>query len=72
MSLAEQTAVSPSAGAPAGERSAALEQRARRKADLAASLRIFGALGFSHGAIGHMTARDPLDPELFWVNPYRR
>lgn len=49
-----------------------LAERARRKADLAGSLRIFGALGFSHGAIGHMTARDPLLPELFWVNPYRR
>jgi ribulose-5-phosphate 4-epimerase/fuculose-1-phosphate aldolase len=55
----------------AGER-AQLEERARRKAELAASLRIFGALGFSHGAIGHMTARDPVHPELFWVNPYRR
>ncbi|MCU1492637.1 MAG: class aldolase/adducin family protein [Acidimicrobiaceae bacterium] len=47
-------------------------ERAQRKKDLATSLRIFGKLGFSHGAIGHMTARDPVRPELFWVNPYRR
>lgn len=49
-----------------------IAERARRKADLSACLRIFGALGYSHGAIGHVTVRDPIDPELFWVNPYRR
>lgn len=59
-------------GAPGDAADDPVAQRARRKADLAACLRIFGALGFSHGAIGHVTARDPVDPSLFWVNPYRR
>ena len=59
-------------GAPGDAAADPAAQRARRKADLAACLRIFGALGFSHGAIGHVTARDPVDPSLFWVNPYRR
>ena len=61
-------------GAPSDSpaEAALMNERQSRKQDLATALRIFGKLGFSHGAIGHMTARDPVHPELFWVNPYRR
>ena len=39
---------------------------------LAAALRIFGRFGFDEGVAGHITVRDPLDPETFWVNPMGR
>ena len=45
-------------------------QRAQRKADLALAFRIFGKFGFSEGVAGHITVRDPGNPECFWVNPY--
>lgn len=46
------------------------QERAHRKAKLAGALRIFGKFGFSEGVAGHITARDPEFPELFWVNPF--
>ena len=45
------------------------DERTHRKQRLAAAFRIFAALGFDEGAAGHITARDPGDPEHFWVNP---
>jgi ribulose-5-phosphate 4-epimerase/fuculose-1-phosphate aldolase len=45
-------------------------ERLRRKQDLALAFRIFGVLGFSEGIAGHITVRDPGDPQMFWVNPY--
>ncbi len=46
------------------------EERLHRKQKLAGALRIFGRFGFSEGIAGHITARDPEFPELFWVNPF--
>lgn len=46
------------------------EEREQRKRDLAVAFRVFGKLGFSEGVAGHITARDPGDPDLFWVNPF--
>ncbi|MCE5289509.1 MAG: class II aldolase/adducin family protein [Nocardiaceae bacterium] len=46
------------------------EERAQRKLDLAIAFRVFGKFGFSEGVAGHITARDPGDPNLFWVNPF--
>lgn len=46
------------------------EERSHRKAKLAGALRTFGRLGFGEGVAGHITARDPEHPELFWVNPF--
>ncbi len=46
------------------------EERAHRKARLAGAMRLFGRFGFSEGVAGHITARDPEHPELFWVNPF--
>ncbi len=48
------------------------EERTWRKQRLAGALRIFGRLGFDEGVAGHVTARDPGNPELFWVNPFGR
>ena len=46
------------------------EEREYLKGRLAAALRIFGKLGFEEGVAGHITARDPVDPQTFWVNPF--
>ena len=49
------------------------EERLHRKQRLAATYRIFARLGFEDGAVGaagHVTVRDPGDPETFWVNPW--
>lgn len=46
------------------------QERTVRKQELAAAFRIFGRLGFSEGVAGHITARDPGNPDCFWVNPF--
>jgi ribulose-5-phosphate 4-epimerase/fuculose-1-phosphate aldolase len=46
------------------------EERQHRKQRLAAGFRLFGALGFSEGVAGHITARDPELTDHFWVNPF--
>lgn len=46
------------------------EERQYRKHQLAAGFRLFGRFGFSEGVAGHITVRDPADPDLFWVNPF--
>lgn len=46
------------------------DERQLRKQELAASFRLFGKLGFGEGVAGHITARDPGDPDRFWVNPF--
>jgi ribulose-5-phosphate 4-epimerase/fuculose-1-phosphate aldolase len=46
------------------------EERLHRKQRLAAGFRLFAKFGFEEGVAGHITARDPIDPETFWVNPF--
>lgn len=46
------------------------KERQRRKRQLAATLRLFAELGYDEGAGGHVTARDPEQPDHFWVNPF--
>ena len=46
------------------------DERDHVKARLAASLRIFGRLGFGEGVAGHITARDPEHPDCLWGNPF--
>ena len=36
---------------------------------LAAACRILGRRGLSEGLLGHVTVRDPVRPDCFWVNP---
>ena len=45
------------------------EERTYLKQRLAAAYRVFAMLGFDDGLAGHITARDPVEPESFWVNP---
>lgn len=44
-------------------------ERQHRKQRLAATFRIFARYGFDEGAGGHVTARDPVYQDHFWVNP---
>jgi ribulose-5-phosphate 4-epimerase/fuculose-1-phosphate aldolase len=46
------------------------EERLHRKQRLAAAFRLFGRFGFDEGVAGHITARDPGSPDMFWVNPF--
>jgi len=46
------------------------EERLHRKQRLAGVFRLFSRFGFDEGVAGHVTARDPEEPETFWVNPY--
>jgi ribulose-5-phosphate 4-epimerase/fuculose-1-phosphate aldolase len=46
------------------------EERAHRKAKLAAAFRMFSKAGLDEGVAGHVTVRDPEHPETFWVNPF--
>src|SRR5258707_575220 len=46
------------------------EERRHRKERLAASFRLFSKFGFDEGVTGHITARDPEQPDHFWVNPF--
>lgn len=48
----------------------AQERQLQEKQRLAASFRIFARRGFDEGAAGHITVRDPVAPDTFWVNPF--
>lgn len=44
------------------------EKQLYKKQRLAGAFRLFGQFGFDEGAAGHITLRDPVDPQTFWVN----
>ena len=46
------------------------EERESRKERLALAFRVFGMLGFDEGVAGHLTYRDPILKDHFWVNPF--
>ena len=46
------------------------EERAHRKAKLAGAFRMFSKAGLDEGVAGHITVRDPGEPDTFWVNPF--
>lgn len=45
-------------------------ERQGRKERLAQAFRVFGMLGFEEGVAGHLTFRDPILKDHFWVNPF--
>ena len=70
--MADSTQTNPTKRTPHNpfvERSPEDEQL-HRKQRLALAFRIFGRLGFDEGVAGHITARDPLREDCFWVNPF--
>lgn len=36
---------------------------------MAGAFRVFSRMGFTEGAAGHISVRDPVDPNTFWINP---
>ncbi|KAF5680871.1 fuculose-phosphate aldolase [Fusarium heterosporum] len=36
---------------------------------MAGAFRVFARMGFTEGAAGHISVRDPVDPDTFWINP---
>ena len=46
------------------------EEREYLKGRLALAFRIFGKHEFDEGVAGHITLRDPVLPDHFWVNPF--
>ncbi|KAJ7258450.1 class II aldolase/adducin domain-containing protein [Mycena haematopus] len=47
-----------------------LEEREFLRFRLAQALRIFGNRGYDEGVAGHITVRDPIRSDCFWVNPF--
>ncbi|KAK6981576.1 aldolase-II domain-containing protein [Favolaschia claudopus] len=47
-----------------------LQEREYIKFRLAQAFRIFGNRGYDEGVAGHITVRDPIKQDCFWVNPY--
>jgi ribulose-5-phosphate 4-epimerase/fuculose-1-phosphate aldolase len=45
------------------------EELRHRLERLAGVCRLFGRMDFSEGLLGHITVRDPGDPDLLWANP---
>ncbi|KAK5118304.1 hypothetical protein LTR62_002817 [Meristemomyces frigidus] len=45
------------------------EERLYRKQHLAAAYRVFAERGFDEGVAGHISVRDPILPDHFWLNP---
>lgn len=45
-------------------------ERLHRKQRLAAAFRLWARFGYDEGPAGHITARDPVRPDHFWVNPF--
>ncbi|OYN96994.1 class II aldolase/adducin family protein [Enemella evansiae] len=48
----------------------AAEERLHRKQRLAGACRAFAKFGFGYGTAGHLTVRDPENPDLYWTNPF--
>ncbi|KAK3079675.1 hypothetical protein LTS18_004167 [Coniosporium uncinatum] len=46
------------------------EERLYRKQHLAAAFRIFADRGFDEGVAGHISVRDPVLTDHFWLNPF--
>ncbi|KAH7357972.1 class II aldolase/adducin N-terminal [Plectosphaerella cucumerina] len=46
------------------------EERLWAKEHMAGAFRIFAKLGYADGASGHISLRDPVRPDCFWINPY--
>ncbi|KAK6463708.1 class II aldolase/adducin N-terminal [Scheffersomyces coipomensis] len=36
---------------------------------MAAAFRVFARKGYTEGTAGHISVRDPVDPQTFWINP---
>ncbi|KAH6679898.1 class II aldolase/adducin N-terminal [Plectosphaerella plurivora] len=46
------------------------EEQRYCKQHLVAAFRVFADRGYDEGVAGHMSLRDPIQPDHFWINPY--
>ncbi|KAL2680332.1 hypothetical protein Neosp_007929 [[Neocosmospora] mangrovei] len=46
------------------------ETRQWQLEQMAGAFRVFAKLGFADGGSGHISLRDPVRPDTFWINPY--
>lgn len=47
-----------------------LKKREWQLEHMAAAMRNFARNGYTDGIAGHLSVRDPIDPDTFWINPY--
>lgn len=52
----------PTFSNPYDERKWALER-------MAGAFRVMARKGYGEGTAGHISIRDPVDPDTFWINP---
>ncbi|EGV65570.1 hypothetical protein PSN45_002374 [Yamadazyma tenuis] len=45
------------------------QERTWIKQHMAGAFRIFARKGYTEGTAGHISVRDPVDPNTFWINP---
>lgn len=45
------------------------KERLWAKQHMAAAFRVFARKGYTEGSAGHISLRDPVDPDTFWINP---
>lgn len=45
------------------------EERTWAKQHMAAAFRVFARKGYTEGTAGHISLRDPINPDTFWINP---
>lgn len=64
------TEIEPSVSTIEGELGANEAVREHRRRRLVESYRLLGHFGCSEGTAGHLTVRDPGEPEHFWAAPY--
>ncbi|CAH6722042.1 putative meiotically up-regulated gene 14 protein [[Candida] jaroonii] len=46
-----------------------LKEREWIKQHVAGAFRVFARKGYTEGTAGHISVRDPIDPNTFWINP---
>lgn len=46
-----------------------LEKRQWQLEHMAGAFRVFNRKGYTEGTSGHISVRDPIDPNTFWINP---
>ncbi|KAK2002901.1 class II aldolase and Adducin domain-containing protein [Colletotrichum falcatum] len=66
----ETTILNPSAFVMPQKFDDPYKHRQYLKERLALGFRIFAKNGFDAGVAGHITVRDPVEPDTFWLNPF--
>jgi hypothetical protein len=69
-SILEQDASAPSGNHHIPTFTDKYEERQWAKGHMAAAFRTFARLGYADGASGHISLRDPVNPEHFWISKY--